>query len=166
MSPTSFNRIHIRSIPRKSKGLDSSLPGKKLLNHFCPMDWSAIPDQLDGPGDVFSEAPKKLNYQLRVEVFVCRKHLKKEALLFGFGTDRDRPNGRNFPPLVPRHQLRGFPTWCQRPLSSWHQLKTSFVRVNQCCPFFFGFFLISGRSSDNHCSTLWGSRSRAIFSGR
>lgn len=166
MSPTSFNWVHVRRITRKSKGLDSILFGKKRLYHLCPMDWSAIPNQLDGTGNLLTEVPKKINNQLPVEVVVSREHLKKESFLLGFGTDRDRPDGRYLSPLVPRRQLRRFATWRQRPPSSWHHLKTSFVGVYQGRTFFFGFFFISGSSSDSHCSTLLGSRSRATFSGR
>ena len=110
MSPTPFNWVHVRRITGKSKGLNSSLFGKKLLNHLCAMDWSAIPNQLDGPGDVFTEVAKKLNNQLPVEVVVGREHLKKESFLLGFGTDRNRPDGRNLSPLVPRQQLRRLAT--------------------------------------------------------
>ena len=166
MTPTTFDRVGVGRVTRKSKCFNSVLPCKEISNNMRSMDRSTIPNQLDRGGNMFAKASKKINNQLPIEIVVDRKHLKEESLLLCFWTDGDCTDGRNFSSLVPRRQLRRLPTRRQRPSSGGHQLKTGFINVYQGRPFIFSFFLISGSSSDSHCSTLLGSRSRATFSGR
>lgn len=166
MCPASFNRIGVRSVGRKMKGLDPRMLRQELFDNLAAVNPCLVPDQCDWTGDVMQHRTEKSHNKVSVEVGVDRKHLKQETFALGFGSDCNRPNCRYFSTAIPRDKLGGLPARSQSSPSGWHHLETRLISVDQRCPFLLGFFLMSGSSFESHCATFSGSRSRATFSGR
>lgn len=166
VSPTSFNRICVRSIGRKIKRLKSRMCCDEFFYNLGCMDSGAIPDEFDIPRDLATNLSKKINHQASIEILIGRKHFEQKAFALCFRRKRNCPNRRNLVPPIPCWKDWSFATGRQRSTPGWHQLKANLIKKNQGCFVRLGFFLISGSSSESQVLTFSALRSRAIFSGR
>jgi len=146
IAPHMFIWVKLRRIAWEPKCLKARMFANKIFNQLAPMRHPGIPEQQDGPAEMFEKMPEKLDDLRRLDVFASIKS-RVEGQPSALWSDTDGGDGRNLSPTAGTPQLRRLPFGRPSADQVRNQEEAAFVKKHKMGAKSFGFFLYAAIDS-------------------